>query len=130
MVNEVNKTLGHLYKRDNILPGKSLNITYKSFIRPCQDYVVIIYDLRIILCFIKITSHSKQCCVSKYKCNKRNVLRKVLSSVGFWMSSTKKSLKLRGTSRQKLYQILVFEFHWKRSCYRKICFLFKVIYSQ
>ena len=83
MVNEVNKTLGHLYKRDNILPGKSLNITYKSFIRPRQDYVVIIYDLRIILCFIKIKSHSKQCCVSKYKCNKRNVLRKVLSSVGF-----------------------------------------------
>lgn len=83
MVNEVNKTLGHLYKRDNILPGKSLNITYKSFIRPCQDYVVIIYDLRIILCFIKITSHSKQCCVSKYKCNKRNAHEK--SSIKCWV---------------------------------------------
>ena len=44
ILNKVNKTIGLLPKRHNILPRPSLLTLYKRFIRPHLDYGDIIYD--------------------------------------------------------------------------------------
>ena len=43
-VNKTNKTIGLLYKLQNILPRAALTITYKAFVRPHLDYGDILYD--------------------------------------------------------------------------------------
>ena len=104
--NKVNKTIGLLRKLQNTLPRTSLITIFKSFIRPLLDYGDIIYDRAYNTSF-----HQN---IESIQYNT------VLAITG----------AVRGTSREKIYQELVFESLQQRRWYRKLCYLFKIINNQ
>ena len=85
--NKISKTIGFLRKLQNILPRPALLTKYKFFIRPHLDYGDIIYDQAYSLSF-----HQK---LESIQCNA------ALALTG--------ATRIRGSSREKLYQELGLE---------------------
>ena len=104
--NKVNKTIGLLHKLQNALPRTSLITVFKSFLQPLYDYGDIIYDRAYNTLFHQNVESIQY-----------NAALAITSAV-------------RGTSREKLYQELGFEFLQQRYCYRELCCLFKIINNQ
>ena len=100
--NKLSKTIGLLWKLQNILPCLALLTIYKCFIRPRLDYADIIYDQAYNLSF-----HKK------------------LESIQY-----KAALALTGevgvTSREKLYQEQSLESLQLRRWYKKLCCFYKI----
>ena len=103
---KVNKTIGLLRKLHNTLPRLPLLTIYKSFIRPHLDYVEIIYDQAYTASF-----HQK------------------IESVQY-NSALAITGAIRGTSKEKLYDELVWKPLEKRSWYRKLYCFFKILKNQ
>ena len=100
---KVNKTIGLLHKLQNILLRKSLITNYKSLIRPHLDHGDIIYD--------RAYNYSFHQNIESIQCDP------ALAITG----------KIRGTSKETVYQELGFE-SLQQSCWsRKLCCLFKII---
>ena len=118
MLNKVNKTIGLLRKRHNIIPRSALLAIYKSFIRIHLGYGDIIYDQAYNASF-----HQKLELLQYNAC---------LAITG----------AIRGTSREKLYEELGLEslqlHRWfkKLSCFNKLInnehphYVFKLIPSR
>ena len=104
--NKVNKTIGLLRKLQDTLPRTSLITIFKSFVRPHLDYGDIIYN--------RANSTSFHQNVESIQYNAALAITGVV----------------RGTSREKLYQELGFEFLQQRRWYRILCCLFKIINNQ
>ena len=99
---KVNKTIGLLWKFQQVLPKPSLITIYKSFIRPHLDYVDVIFN------------HA----FNKY-------FHQRLKSIQF-NAALATTGAIKGTSKEKLYQELGFEslqsrrWFWKSSLFYKI----------
>ena len=106
IVNKINKTIGLLRKFQNFLPRKSLLTIYKSFIRPHFDYGDIIYD-------------------QTYNTSFHQRLESLQYNAALAITGA-----IRGTSKEKLYNVLGLESLQNRRWYRKVSFLYKVIASQ
>ena len=103
--NNVNKTIGLLRKLHNTLPRLPLLRIYKSFIITHFDYGDIIYDLA-----YNVSFHQK------------------LESIQY-NSALAITGAVRGTSTEKLYNVLGLETLEKRRWYRKLCCFYKVYKS-
>ena len=100
---KVNKTIRLFWKIRNSLPRPSLMTLYKSFIRPHLDYGDISYD--------KPFNNSFQ---NKIESIEYNV----------WVAITG---TIRGTSKERLYEEIGLESLLYRCCYRKLCYLYKIV---
>ena len=102
----VNKGIGMLKKLSIYLPLHFLVTLYKAFIRPHLDYGDIIYDKpnNVIICN-KIES---------LQCNG------TLAITG----------AIRGSSKEKLYQELDFEYLSSRRWLRKFCLFYKIVVNK
>ena len=94
--NKISKTIGLLRKLQNILPRLALLTIYKCFIRPNLDYGDIIYDQAYNLSF-----HQK--------------LESIQYNAALALTGA-----IRGTPREKLYQVLGLESLQLRRCYWKL----------
>ena len=104
--NKVNKTIGLLRKFQNTSPRTSLITSLKSFIGPHLDYGDIIYD-------------------RAYNTSFHQNIELVQYNAGLAIAGA-----VRGTSREKLYQELVFKPLQQRRWYRKLYCWFKIINNQ
>ena len=98
ILNKVNKTIGLLRKLQNILARGPLLTIYKSFVRAHLDYDDVIYD-------------------QQYN----NSFHQKLEPIQF-----NAALAIRGSSWEKLYQVLDLESLKQGRWYRKLCYLFKI----
>ena len=104
--NKLSKTIGLLWKLQNILPCPALLTIYKCFIRPHLGYADIIYNQAYNLSF-----HQKLESI-QYKA--------ALALTG----------EVRATSREKLYQELGLESLQLRRWYKKLCCFYKICNKQ
>ena len=102
MLNKVNKTIGLLQKLENTRPRPSFLTIYKSFIRQHLDFVDIIYD--------QAYNVSFQQKVESIKYNAATALR--------------------GTSKEKLFEVLGLESLQHRRWYGKFCCFYKILKDQ
>ena len=98
ILNKVNKTIGLLRTLQNILPRGPLLTICKSFVRAHLDYDDVIYD-------------------QQYN----NSFHQKLEPIQF-----NAALAIRGSSWEKLYQVLDLESLKQGRWYRKLCYLFKI----
>ena len=98
--------MGLLLKFQKILPRPPLITIYKSFITPLPDYGDIIYDQA-----YNVSFHQK--------------LESIQYNAVLAITRT-----IRGTSREKLYHELGFEFLESRRWYRKLCCFYEVFKTQ
>ena len=98
-----NKGIGMIKKLQSDLSRKTLINIYKSFVRPHLDYGDIIYDKPNVDSFI-------------------NKLESVQYNAGLAITGG-----IRGTSKERLYQELGFEYLEKRRWYRRMCLFWKII---
>ena len=99
---KINKMIGITQKLQNLLPRTALIILYKAFLRPHLDYGDIIYDPA-----HNVSFHQKLEALQYNAC---------LAITG----------AIRGSSREKIYLELGFEFLQQRRWYRKLCSFYKV----
>ena len=100
---KANKGIGLIKKLQSELSRKTLLNIYKSFVRPHLDYGDVIYD----------------------KPNVGNFTSKLESvqyNAGLAITGA-----IRGTSKERLYQELGFEYLEKRRWYRRMCLFWKII---
>ena len=103
---KANKVIGMITRLYTYLPRHTLINIYKAFVRPHLDYGDIIYDNPINESF----------------CNK-------IESVQY-NAALAITRAIRGTSREKLYQELGFEYLTDRRFCRRLCFFYKIIKEQ
>ena len=106
VVCKINKTIGLIPKLQNLLPRTALITLYKAFVRPHLDYGDIIYDQAHNASF-----HQKLESLQYNAC---------LAITG----------AIRGSSREKIYQELGFEFLQQRRWYRKLFSFYRVFKSE
>ena len=102
----VNKGIGMLKKLSNFLPRHSLLTLYKAFIQPHLDYADIIYD----------------------KPNNMNICNKIESlqyNAALAITGT-----IRGSSKEKLFQELGFEYLSSRRWLRKLRLFYKIVVNK
>ena len=102
-ISKANKGIGLIKKLQFELSRKTLINIYKSFVRPHLDYGDVIYD----------------------KPNVQNFISKLESvqyNAGLAITGA-----IRGTSKERLYQELGFEYLEKRRWYRRMCLFWKII---
>ena len=102
-ISKANKGIGMIKKLQSELDRKTLINVYKSFIRPHLDYGDIIYDKPNVESFI-------------------NKLETVQYNAGLAITGA-----IRGTSKERLYQELGFEYLEKRRWYRRMCLFWKIV---
>ena len=102
----VNKGIGMLKKLSNYLPRHSLVTLYKAFIRPHLDYADIIYD----------------------KPSNINICNKIESLQ--YNAALAITGAIRGSSKEKLYQELGFDFLSSRRWLRKLCLFYKIVVNK
>ena len=103
---KVNKTIGLIRKLQNLLPRTALITLYKAFVRPHLDYGDIIYDQAHNASF-----HQKLESLQYNAC---------LAITG----------AIRGSSREKIYQELGFEFLQQCCWYRKLFSFYRVFKNE
>ena len=102
-ISKANKGIGMIKKLQSELSRKTLMNIYKSFVRPHLDYGNIIYDKPNVGSFI-------------------NKLESVQYNAGLAITGA-----IRGTSKERLYQELGFEYLEKRRWYRRMCLFWKIV---
>ena len=102
ILTKFNKTVGLLWKLQNILPPGSLLTIFKSFVRHHLDYGDVIYDQS-----YNNTFHQNM------ESTQYNVALAITGAV-------------RAASREKNYQELGLEFLQQQQWYRKLCCFFKL----
>ena len=100
---KVIRGIGILKKLSGFLPRHSLITLYKSFIRPHLDYTDIIYDQ---------TKNLSLC--NKIETCQYNAALAITGAI-------------RGSSKERLYQELGFEYLSSRSWLRKLCTFYKIV---
>ena len=101
-ISKANKGIGMIKKLQSELPRKTFINIYKSFVRPHLDYGDIIYD--------------------KPVDNFINKLESVQYNAGLAITGG-----IRGTSKERLYQELGFEYLEKRRWFRRMCLFWKIV---
>ena len=103
---KANKGIGVLRKLSNLLPRSALVTIYKSFIRPHLDYGDVIYD--------QTNNSSLSDSIETIQYNA------ALAITG----------AIRGTSKERLFQELGFEYLSQRRWLRKLCLFYKIYCNQ
>ena len=102
----VNKGIGMVKKLSRNVPRHSLVTLYKTFIRPHLDYADIIYD----------------------KPNNMNICKKIESLQ--YNTALAITGAIRGSSKEKLFEELGFEYLSLRRWLRKLCLFYKIVVNK